>query len=148
MTMRSTGVIPTLLDSSLAPPGQHIMSINVQYAPYHLKEGDWDTECPALAGRVIDMLEEYAPGLRGLILHQQMLTPLDMEREYSLAEGCIYHGQMSLDQMLFMRPAPGSARYQTPIQGLFLCGAGSHPGGGLTGAPGLNAARLVLKKGM
>lgn len=140
-------VIPTLMDLSLAPAGQHLMSVNVQYAPYHLREGNWDEQGPTLAGQVIDLLEEYAPGLRSLVLDQRLLTPLDLEREYGLEEGCIYHGQMALDQMLFMRPTPASARYRTPVEGLYLCGAGAHPGGGVTGAPGLNAARAVLKAG-
>lgn len=141
-------VIPTLMDSSMAPTGQHLMSVNVQYAPYHLQEGNWNDQGPALAKQVIDLLEEYAPGLGSLILHQQLLTPLDLEREYGLEQGCIYHGQMALDQMLFMRPTPASARYRTPVDGLYLCGAGTHPGGGVTGAPGLNAARVALKAGI
>jgi phytoene dehydrogenase-like protein len=93
---------------------------------------------------VLKALEEHAPGLRDLVLHQQLLTPLDLEREYGLSEGCIFHGQMALDQLWFMRPVPGPAPYHTPIPNLFLCGAGSHPGGGVTGAPGRNAARVVI----
>ena len=138
-------VIPTLMDDSLAPPGKHILSVNVQYAPYHLRQASWETQGEALTDLVLRMLEEYAPGIRGLVLHQQVLTPLDLEREYGLTEGCIFHGQMALDQLWFMRPVPGPAPYHTPIQNLFLCGAGAHPGGGVTGAPGRNAARAVLK---
>ena len=139
-------LIPTLLDDALAPPGQHLLLINVQYAPYHLQGESWDVQRGALAERVISILEEYAPGIRQLILGQQVLTPLDMEREYGLAEGCIFHGQMALDQLLFMRPVAGSGQYSTPVENLFLCGAGSHPGGGVTGAPGRNAARRALQR--
>ena len=138
-------VIPTLLDPSLAPPGQHLMSINMQYAPYHIKHTHWDAERERLGDRVVETLAEYAPGIPELILDRQVLTPLDLERQYGLAEGCIFHGQMGLDQLLFMRPAAGFGQYRTPIKDLYLCGAGAHPGGGVTGAPGYNAAREVLK---
>lgn len=138
-------VIPTALEPALAPAGQHIMSITMQYAPYHLREGNWDEQREALGDRIIDTLAEYAPNLKASILHRQVITPLDFERDYGLTEGSIYHGQMDLSQMLFMRPLPGYSQYRAPIQNLYLCGAGTHPGGGLTGAPGLNAAREVLK---
>jgi phytoene dehydrogenase-like protein len=134
---------PTMLDASLAPPGKHLLLANVQYAPYHLSDGDWDTNKEGFSRRVIDLLEEYAPGIQNLILHQELLTPLDLERRFGLPEGCIYHGQMALDQLLVMRPVPGYSRYRSPIQGLYLCGAGTHPGGGVTGAPGHNAAREI-----
>ncbi|MFQ5614065.1 MAG: phytoene desaturase family protein [Anaerolineae bacterium] len=137
-------VIPTVLDPALAPEGQHIMSITVQYAPYHLRQGDWETGREALAEAVIEALAAYAPGLRDLILHRQVLTPLDWEQRYGLTEGSIHHGQMSLDQVLVLRPVPGWSRYRAPVDNLFLCGAGAHPGGGVTGAPGYNAAREVL----
>jgi len=133
------------MDDSLAPEGKHLMSINIQYAPYHLREENWETEGEKRAARVIETLTEYAPGLPDLIEHQQMITPLDWETEYGLAEGSIFHGQMALDQWLVMRPAPGWGRYRTPVKNLYLCGAGTHPGGGVTGAPGMNAAREVLK---
>jgi phytoene dehydrogenase-like protein len=139
-------VIPTLLDDSLAPAGGHLMSIDVRYAPYHLRVGSWEDERGALYERVIRILEVYAPGIRDLVLHHQVLTPLDLERQYGLPEGSIYHGQMGLDQLLFMRPVAGYGQYSTPVEGLFLCGAGAHPGGGLTGAPGYNAARQILKQ--
>jgi phytoene dehydrogenase-like protein len=138
-------VIPTLLDDSLAPPGKHILSVNIQYAPYHLQSSSWEAQGAELAELVLGALEEHAPGIRGQVLHQQILTPLDLEREYGLSEGCIFHGQMALDQLWFMRPVPGPTPYQAPIPNLVLCGAGSHPGGGVTGAPGRNAARAVLK---
>lgn len=138
-------IIPTLLDSSLAPTGKHLMSITIQYAPYNLREGNWDEQRDKLADSTISVLAEYAPGLSDIILHKQLLTPLDWEREYGLTEGSIFHGQMGLDQLLFMRPIPGFGRYRTPIGKLYLCGAGTHPGGGVTGAPGYNCAREVLK---
>jgi phytoene dehydrogenase-like protein len=139
-------VIPSLLDDSLAPAGQHILSIDVRYAPYHLREGSWEDQRDALYERVIGVLEAYAPGIRALVLQRQVLTPLDLERQYGLPEGSIYHGQMGLDQLLFMRPVAGYGQYSTPVENLFLCGAGAHPGGGLTGAPGYNAARQILKQ--
>ena len=139
-------MIPTLSDDTLAPPGQHLIHINVQYAPYHLQGENWDVQREALAERVLSLLEEYAPGTRQLILHQQVLTPLDLEREYGLVEGCIFHGQMAMDQLLIMRPVAGFGQYSTPVENLFLCGAGSHPGGGVTGAPGRNAARRALQR--
>ena len=138
-------VIPSLLDPSLAPPEQHVMSITMQYAPYHLRDGHWDEQRETLGDRIIDTLTDYAPNLKDLILHRQVITPLDWERDYGLTEGSIFHGQMGLDQLLFMRPVAGYGQYRTPIDKLYLCGAGTHPGGGLTGAPGYNAAREVLK---
>jgi phytoene dehydrogenase-like protein len=137
--------IPTLLDPSLAPPGRHLLTINVQYAPYHLAEGGWEAAGERLADLVVETLETWAPGTAARILHRQVLTPLDLEREYGLPEGCIYHGQMGLDQLLFMRPTAGSSGSRTAVESLYLCGAGAHPGGGLTGAPGSIAARQAIK---
>lgn len=138
--------IPSLTDPTLAPSGQHVMSVFVQYAPYHLKEGAWDdARRETLGDAVIETLAEYAPEIKGAILHRQVLTPLDLEETYGLPEGNIYHGELTLDQLFFMRPVPGWGQYRTPIQNLYLCGAGTHPGGGVTGAPGYNAAREVLK---
>lgn len=139
--------LPTVTDPSLAPPGRHLLCVDVRYAPYHLREGRWEEEeAERLYERVVATLEAYAPGLRGLILDRQMITPLDYEREYGLAEGSRTHGQMGLDSLLFMRPVSGWGQYRTPVEGLYLCGAGAHPGGGLTGAPGYNAAREALKQ--
>lgn len=138
-------VIPTLLDPGLAPAGHHIMSVTMQYAPYRLREGDWYSMREPLSELIIDTLAAHAPNIRELILHRQVITPLDWERDYGLAEGNIYHGQMALDQLLFMRPVPGFARYRTPVENLYLCGAGTHPGGGVSGIPGRNAARALLK---
>lgn len=138
-------VIPSLLDPSLAPAGQHTMSVVMQYAPYRLRQSNWAEQRKRLADKIVDTLAQYAPDLKDFILQRQMITPLDWEEQYGLTEGSIYHGQIELDQMLFMRPVAGYAQYRTPIKQLYLCGAGTHPGGGLTGAPGYNAAREILK---
>jgi len=140
-------VIPTISDKSLAPNGQHLMSIDVRYAPYHLRHATWDEVRDKLGERVIELLADYAPNINDIILHRQIITPLDYECDYGLPEGSIYHGQMGLDQLLMMRPVGGYACYRTPIDNLYLCGAGTHPGGGVTGAPGYNAAREILKGG-
>ncbi len=137
--------IPSLLDPGLAPEDHQVMSINVWYAPYHLAEGDWDEQREALGDQVVETLARYAPDLPERIVHRQVLTPLDLERDYGLTEGQSHHGQMGLDQLLFMRPVSGYAGYRTPFENLFLCGAGAHPGGGVSGAPGYNAAREILR---
>ncbi len=133
--------VPTMYDPTLAPAGKHIMGIFIQYAPYTLRESHWDELREPFAYRVFDLIEEYAPGFRDLIIDKQVLTPLDLERRFGLTGGNIFHGEMSLDQMFVMRPVAGSARYRTPIRGLYLCGSGTHPGGGVMGAPGYNAAQ-------
>ena len=137
--------LPSVNDPSLAPEGRHVISIFAQYAPYHLKEGTWAERREALGDLVIETLSEYAPNLQSLITNYQVLTPLDLEEQYGLTEGNIHHGEMMLDQILFMRPVPGWAQYHTPIENLYLCGAGTHPGGGVSGASGRNAARQILK---
>jgi phytoene dehydrogenase-like protein len=137
--------IPTMYDPTLAPEGNHIMGIFLQYAPYTLREGDWDQHREPFAERVIGLIEEYCPNIRSVILDRQVLTPLDLERRFGITGGNIFHGEMSLDQMFVMRPLAGWARYRTPIRGLYLCGSGAHPGGGVMGAPGHNAAREILK---
>jgi phytoene dehydrogenase-like protein len=137
--------VPTMYDPTLAPAGKHIMGIFIQYAPYTLRESHWDELREPFAYRVFDLIEEYAPGFRDLIIDKQVLTPLDLERRFGLTGGNIFHGEMSLDQMFVMRPVAGSARYRTPIRGLYLCGSGTHPGGGVMGAPGYNAAHQILK---
>lgn len=138
-------VIPSVVDDTMAPPGKHVMSCFVQYAPYQLRESSWDAQRDALGDTVIDTLEEYMPGLRDRILHRQVLTPLDLEREFGLSEGNIFQGELTPDQLFFMRPAPGWSRYATPIRHLYLCGSAAHPGGGIMGAPGRNAARVIAK---
>lgn len=137
--------IPSIADPSMAPSGKHVMSIYMQYAPYELRSGDWVAQREALGKTVIDTLTAYAPNLPGLVEHSQVITPADLEKEYGLTGGHIFHGEMALDQTFTMRPLIGWARYNTPIEGLYLCGAGTHPGGGVTGAPGANAARAILK---
>ncbi len=136
--------IPTTYDSTLAPPGRHIMSIFVQYAPFDLADGSWDQLKEAYADRVIETLAAYAPNLPGLVRHRQVLSPLDLEREFGLTGGDIFHGEMTPDRLFFLRPVLGWAQYRTPIAGLYLCGSGTHPGGGVMGAPGYNAAREIL----
>lgn len=137
--------IPSLGDPSLAPAGKHVMSIHVQFAPYKLKPGDWTTRGDEFAGRVIGQLENYAPGLRELIVASQVITPLDLEQTCGLSGGHIHHGEQTIDQFFTFRPLIGYAQYRTPLKRLYLCGAGTHPGGGLTGWPGANAAREIAK---
>lgn len=137
--------IPTIYDDSLAPPGKHIMNIFCQYAPYRLREGNWDQEKEVFADRVLDVLAEYAPNIKNAVLHRHVLSPADLETEFGMTGGNIFHGEMSPDQLFFLRPAPGWAQYRTPVGGLYLCGSGTHPGGGVMGAPGYNAAREILK---
>ena len=137
--------LPTLYDPTLAPPGRHIMGIFLQYAPYTLRGANWEDLREPFGDRVIQLIEEYVPNIRGLIEHRQVLSPLDLERRFGITGGNIFHGEMSLDQMFVMRPVAGWARYRTPVNGLYLCGSGAHPGGGVMGAPGYNCAREMLK---
>jgi phytoene dehydrogenase-like protein len=138
-------VIPTLTDPSIAPPGKHVMSCFVQYAPYHLAESNWDAEREAFGDTVVNTIAEYAPNFKDLILHRQVVTPLDLERDWGLSEGNIFQGELSLEQLFFLRPVPGWASYRTPVKGLYMCGSATHPGGGIMGAPGRNAAHAVLQ---
>jgi len=137
--------IPTMYDPSLAPAGRHIMGIFLQYAPYTLKGTDWDAQREPYTERILDVIAEYCPNIRDIVVERQTLSPLDLERRFGLTGGNIFHGEMSLDQMFVMRPLAGWARYRTPVRGLYLCGSGAHPGGGVMGAPGHNAAREILK---
>jgi phytoene dehydrogenase-like protein len=138
-------IIPTLTDSSLAPSGAHVMSIHAQFAPYQLKEGNWDSRREELADVIVNTLAKYTTDLKGSIVGRTVLTPLDLERQFNLTRGHIHHGEMSLDQLFAFRPFIGAAQYRTPVKGLYLCGAGTHPGGGVTGAPGLNASREIIR---
>jgi phytoene dehydrogenase-like protein len=138
-------VVSSNADGSLAPPDKHILTCFVQYVPYHLRDGNWDEKRDLLGDRVVKKIAEYAPNVPGSIIARQVLTPLDLERTYGLTEGNIFHGDLRLEQLFFMRPVPGWSQYRTPIQGLYLCGAGAHPGGGVTGAPGRNAAYQALR---
>lgn len=137
--------VPSLTDPSLAPPGKHVMSIYMQYAPFKLKSGDWDSQRDALGNTVVKTLAEYAPNLPELIEDGQIITPQDLEDTYGLTGGHIFHGELALDQFFTMRPLLDWARYRTPVRNLYLCGSGTHPGAGLTGGSGFNAAREILK---
>ena len=137
-------VIPTLVDPTMAPPGKHVISCFVQYAPYRLSTGTWDDQREAFGDAVVDLIAERAPNIRDLILHRQVVTPLDMERDIGLTEGNIFQGELSLEQLFFNRPVPGWSRFVTPVEGLWLAGSSAHPGGGIMGAPGRLAALRVL----
>lgn len=138
--------IPSAVDPTVAPEGKHVMNMFVQYGPYALKNGrTWEEEREAFGDRCIEVLSEYAPNIKGAILHREVLTPVDIEREYHMTGGNLHHGRLTLDQMFNMRPVPGHADYRTPLEGLYLCGAGTHPGGGVMGTPGLNASRAIVK---
>jgi phytoene dehydrogenase-like protein len=141
-------VIPSLTDPTVAPPGKHTMSIFVQYAPYHLKEGaaDWPNQREAFGDAVIRTLGDYLPDLESKILHRQVLTPWDLEQVYGLTEGNIFHGELSLEQLAFLRPLAGWSRYRTPVEDLWMCASGTHPGGGIMGAPGALCARAMLQR--
>jgi len=136
---------PSLSDPSLAPAGQHVMSIYMQYAPYKLKDSDWESQRTALGETVVKTIAQYAPNLPQMILRHQIITPKDLEETYGLTGGHIFHGELALDQFFTMRPLLDWARYQTPVERLFLCGNGTHPGTGLTGGSGANAARVIVK---
>jgi phytoene dehydrogenase-like protein len=140
-------LVPSTIDPTMAPPGKHMMSIFVQYASYDLPpHGDRDREQEEFGNAVIDTLEEFVPNIKDIILHKQVLTPWDLEQKIGLTEGNIFQGELTLDQLFFLRPAPGWANYRTPIQGYFQCGSGTHPGGGITGGPGRLAALNILRK--
>jgi phytoene dehydrogenase-like protein len=139
-------VIPSLTDPSVAPPGKHVMSCFVQYAPYKLRPGlNWDDQKEAFGDNVINTIAEYAPNIKDIILHRQIVTPLDLERDFGLSEGNIFQGELSLEQLFFLRPVPGYAQFRTPIKNLYMCGSATHPGGGIMGAPGRLAALEILK---
>lgn len=140
-----TVLIPSLVDRGLAPEGKHVVSITAQFAPYRLREGSWSGSKDELTSRILDRLSEYSGNVKGSILHHRLWTPEDYETELGLPEGSWHQGEMALDQMFFMRPVPGWSRYETPIPGLYLAGASTHPGGGITGACGANAAQKAIK---
>ena len=137
--------IPSIADPSLAPAGMYVMSVWMQSAPYRLRESSWHEQREALGDAVVNVIDEYASGFKNSILHRQVLTPLDLEENYGLTGGHLYHAELALDQIFFMRPVAGWSRYHTPIENLFLCGSGTHPGGGITGFPGYYAAKTILK---
>jgi phytoene dehydrogenase-like protein len=137
-------VIPSLTDSSRAPEGKHTMSVWVQHAPYALRESNWAEQKEKLGDSVVNTLADYAPNIKSAIIHRQVLTPVDLESEWGLTEGNVNHGEMMLEHLFFMRPVANWAQYRTPLSGLYLCGAGTHPGGGLHGRPGYLAAKEIL----
>jgi phytoene dehydrogenase-like protein len=137
--------IPSVVDTTVAPSGQHVMSFFVQYAPYQLRTGDWDQAKDQFADRCFDILNEYAPNFKRAVIDRQVLSPLDLERRFGLTGGNIFQGAMTLTQLFFLRPLPGYADYRTPLRGLYLCGSATHPGGGVMGACGYNAAREILR---
>ncbi|KAJ7552435.1 hypothetical protein O6H91_06G054900 [Diphasiastrum complanatum] len=139
--------IPSALDNTISPPGKHVINMFVQYTPYHLKEGSWEDPAirEAFAKRCFNLVDEYAPGFSSSIIDYEMLTPPDLERVFGLTGGNIFHGAMGLDSLFLLRPIKGWSGYKTPVKGLYLCGSGSHPGGGVMGAPGRNAAQVALQ---
>jgi phytoene dehydrogenase-like protein len=139
-------VLPSVLDPDMAPPGKHVMSCFVQYAPYNIKGGWDDQKREAFGDAVVDALTRFAPNLKDIILHRQVITPLDMENTFGLTKGNIFHGELALQQLFFLRPVVKWADYRTPVQNLYQCGSGTHPGGGITGAPGEMAAKKILKE--
>ena len=139
--------IPSVVDPSVAPAGQHLMSMFIQYAPYELKGTTWDAMREPFADRCFDVLNEYAPNFKRSVIARQILTPLDLERTFNLTGGNIFQGSMALNQLFPLRPVPGWAGYRMPLRGLYLCGAAAHPGGGVMGAAGWNAARVILRDG-
>jgi phytoene dehydrogenase-like protein len=139
-------VIPSLTDPSVAPPGKHVLSCFVQYAPYKLANGTWDDQKQAFGDNVINTIAEYAPNIKDIIVGRQVLTPLDLEREFGLTQGNIFQGELSLEQLFFLRPVAGWAYYRTPIHNLYMCGSATHPGGGIMGANGRIASQVILKE--
>jgi phytoene dehydrogenase-like protein len=140
-------ILPSVVDPSMAPPGKHVMSIFVQYAPYQLAEGSWEEQREAFGDAVIDTLAEYIPNLKDILLHRQVVTPWDLEQKFGLTQGNIFHGELTLEQLFFLRPAARWADYDTPIRDLYLCGSATHPGGGVMAAPGQLAAQRILRDG-
>jgi phytoene dehydrogenase-like protein len=139
-------VIPSLTDPSVAPPGKHVLSCFVQYAPYKLAEGTWDDQREAFGNNVIDTIAVHAPNIKDIIVGKQVLTPLDLEREFGLTQGNIFQGELSLEQLFFLRPVPGWAYYRTPVSNLYMCGSATHPGGGIMAANGRIASQVILKE--
>jgi len=139
-------VLASAIDPDLVTPGRHVLTTFVQYVPYRLAEGDWDSLRDELGDRVVEIIGRYAPNVPGSVVGRDVITPLDLEHRFAITEGNIFHGDIRMDQLFFMRPLPGWAHYRTPVEGLYLCGAGTHPGGGVTGAPGYNAAKTILRE--
>ncbi len=138
--------LPTFNEPALAPEGKHVLSATVQYAPYALKQGWTDDSKQAFTGQLISQLERYMPGIGGLVEASELLSPLDIEQRYGIHGGQWHHGELTLDQFLFVRPTYGAAQYALPVDGLYLCGAGAHPGGGISGAAGRNCALEIIRR--
>jgi phytoene dehydrogenase-like protein len=138
-------VVASNVDPSLAPEGTHVMTCFVQYVPYELRSGSWDAHREAFGRRVVEQVGRFAPNVPAAVTAMQVVTPLDLEQTYGLTEGNIFHGDLNIEQLFSLRPTPGWAGYRTPVPGLYLCGAGTHPGGGVTGAPGYVASHRVLR---
>jgi len=138
-------VLASNVDPDLATEGNHVLTTFVQYLPYELRDTSWDAERETLGDKVIEIIGRYAPNVPGSVVARAVLTPLDLEQRFGITEGNIFHGDINMAQLFHMRPVPGWTQYRAPIDGLYLCGAGTHPGGGVTGAPGFNAARQILK---
>jgi phytoene dehydrogenase-like protein len=139
-------LIPSQIDPTMAPDGKHYMSVFVQYCPYRLADGEWnDARRKAFGGTVIDAIARHSPNFKDLILHAEIRTPWDIENEVGLTEGNIFQGELTFDQLLFNRPVPGYAQYRAPVRGMYMCGSSTHPGGGVMGAPGYNAAGAILR---
>ena len=139
-------IMPSLIDPTMAPEGKHFMSVFVQYCPYKLAQGEWTPELKqAFGDNVINAIARYSPDFKQKILHAEIRTPLDIEKEVGLTEGNIFQGELTMDQLMFNRPVPGYAQYRTPVKNVYLCGSSTHPGGGGMGAPGANAAREILR---
>jgi phytoene dehydrogenase-like protein len=138
--------LPSVVDPTVAPPGRHLMSMFIQYAPYELRDGSWDDRRDAFADRCFEVVNEYAPNFKGSVIDRQVLAPPDLERVFNLTGGNIFQGAMTPGQLFAFRPVAGYARYKTPLRGLYLCGSAAHPGGGVMGTPGLNAAREILRQ--
>jgi phytoene dehydrogenase-like protein len=138
--------IPSLSDPSLAPAGKHVMSVTASFAPYHLREG-WANARETFADNIIALIGDYAEGLAAQVNARELLTPMDIEQQYNITGGHWHHGELAIDQSFMMRPVHGTAQYDTPVSGLFLCGAAAHPGGGVTGIPGHNAAQRIIAMG-
>jgi len=139
-------LIPSQIDPTMAPPGKHFMTVFVQYAPPKLATGDWtDADRDGFGQTVIDQIGRYSPDFKKLILHAEVRTPRELEKEIGLTEGNIFQGELTMDQLLFNRPFPGYAQYRGPVQGFYMCGSSTHPGGGVMAAPGANAAREILR---
>jgi phytoene dehydrogenase-like protein len=133
------------VDDTLAPPGAHVMTAFVQYVPFELARGTWDERRDELLRKVVERIERYVPGFGGTVQAAHVVTPLDLERTYGLTEGNIFHGDLHVGQLFSMRPTPTWSRYRTPVEGVYLCGAGAHPGGGVTGAPGYGASHAAIR---